>query len=280
MNKKGHPFLSQKSQEIFEQTYQLLNEEFSEQEKYLFNLVSDDILVDKIASLFNDRIGANYSDSELLSIYKEGQCRFNNFIPPGYKDASKPEPGRYGDLIIWKQLIDKATKDKKSILLISDDEKEDWLLRTSGKTVGPRAELIREFINATDQKFHINSAFKFLQNSYEFRNKIINQPTLDEVKSVSKERRQVNANENIAYQIKCVIRSNSGGISSINTALDILNVQGYSFKSDIIDDASLRIQVNVPYEDLVRRFNNKMQELSKLYGFLVDSFEASVLNNQ
>jgi PIN like domain len=53
--------------------------------------------------------------------------RFGNRIPPGYKDGYKPE-NAIGDLIIWNEILafSKATSLSK-ILIISNDEKKDWV---------------------------------------------------------------------------------------------------------------------------------------------------------
>ncbi|WP_204277464.1 PIN-like domain-containing protein, partial [Escherichia coli] len=64
----------------------------------------------------------------LAVLKKEGEDRYAKKIPPGYKDAKKDagEFDKYGDLIIWKDMIGKAKADKRPILFISDDAKEDW----------------------------------------------------------------------------------------------------------------------------------------------------------
>ena len=51
--------------------------------------------------------------------------RYENRIPPGYKDATK-EDNRMGDLVIWKEILDycKSNHTKKAILL-SRDSKQD-----------------------------------------------------------------------------------------------------------------------------------------------------------
>lgn len=53
--------------------------------------------------------------------------RFTNRLPPGYKDGDKPE-NSIGDLIIWNEILEfaKATSLKK-IIIISNDEKKDWV---------------------------------------------------------------------------------------------------------------------------------------------------------
>jgi hypothetical protein len=53
-------------------------------------------------------------DLILKVIYKEAEQRFKESIPPGYKDNKKPEPDKYGDIVLWFQLIDYAKSEKKT----------------------------------------------------------------------------------------------------------------------------------------------------------------------
>jgi hypothetical protein len=64
----------------------------------------------------------------LNEIKKEGKERYGRRMPPGFKDDKKPEDKKYGDLILWYQIIDEAKKSKKPIVLISGDVKDDWWL--------------------------------------------------------------------------------------------------------------------------------------------------------
>jgi hypothetical protein len=53
--------------------------------------------------------------------------RFNNRLPPGYKDGGKPE-NSIGDLIIWNEILEFAKANSlKKIIIISNDEKKDWV---------------------------------------------------------------------------------------------------------------------------------------------------------
>lgn len=60
---------------------------------------------------------------------QEGPSRFEHRLPPGFKDDKKGE-NRFGDLIIWFEILTKAheleeTFDK--VLFVSNDEKSDWV---------------------------------------------------------------------------------------------------------------------------------------------------------
>lgn len=136
------------------------------------NLISDDIIRSKITELFHGRIGEPCSNSELETIYKEGESRYKENIPPGYKDNAKKGTSvrgnkliidKYGDLIIWFQIIEKAKKDKKPVIFITDDSKEDWWWIFKGQKIGPHPELILEFKTKTGMPYYMYSADRFLE---------------------------------------------------------------------------------------------------------------------
>lgn len=74
-------------------------------------LREDSVLV-RVADLFETATGPPYCSARLKEIYAEGAQRYSLAIPPGYKDDKKGEPDKYGDLLIWLQLIDQAKATK------------------------------------------------------------------------------------------------------------------------------------------------------------------------
>lgn len=123
---------------------------------------SDDVL-DQIDQLFEDSIGTNYNEEKLNALKKEGKERYEKKIPPGYKDDKKTESKKYGDLILWYQVIDKAKESKKPIVLISGDIKEDWWLEKDGKKIMPLPQLKKEMLDKAKVDFHIYTADRFLE---------------------------------------------------------------------------------------------------------------------
>ncbi|AMQ71349.1 PIN-like domain-containing protein [Bacillus amyloliquefaciens] len=113
----------------------------------------------QIAQIFEGNIGEPYSQEQLNDIYKDGEIRFENLVPPGFKDIDKGDSKRYfdglhytkkyGDLVLWKQIIDFAKSKKTDIIFVTDDKKEDWWSISHGKTLGPHPELIQEFRRET-----------------------------------------------------------------------------------------------------------------------------------
>ncbi|GLO68473.1 PIN-like domain-containing protein [Oceanobacillus kimchii] len=95
-------------------------------------------------------IGEGFSSSSLLDIYSEGERRYKYKIPPGYKDASdkdKSDPTRrqkFGDLVVWKELLNKANTDERNIIYLTSDKKE-WITNAKNKSKYPDPLLEEEF---------------------------------------------------------------------------------------------------------------------------------------
>jgi hypothetical protein len=121
--------------------------------------------VSRLTQLLDGRVGDKWKSEQFAALRKEGEDRYAKKIPPGYKDAKKDsgELDKFGDLIIWKEMIAKAKADKRPIIFISDDAKEDWWWIHRGRKLGPRPELIEEFKAESGQDFHIYEFSQFLR---------------------------------------------------------------------------------------------------------------------
>jgi rRNA-processing protein FCF1 len=121
--------------------------------------------VDRLTQLLQGRIGDKWKPEQFTALKKEGEERYAKKVPPGYKDAKKDsgEFDKFGDLIIWKDMVAKAKADKKPVIFISDDAKEDWWWIHKGRKLGPRPELIDEFRTESGQDFHIYEFSQFLR---------------------------------------------------------------------------------------------------------------------
>lgn len=171
------PFNLIKSNEVLCRNLISVFEECTEQIKARFKEVSGDqlsadvrditkdLIYDKISTFFNGKINKKFDGSELEAIYKEGALRYSRLVPPGFEDMkTKPEPDRYGDLIIWKELIQIANKNKKNIIFVTNDTKDDWWFNNKGKKE-PRSELRQEFNRATGYKFEMYTYNEFVRLS-------------------------------------------------------------------------------------------------------------------
>lgn len=151
--------------ELKEQILNLFKIEHEEKmtEKYIMNSKEDKIL-EKILELFKNKVSEKFSEERIAEIKKEGDKRYQNQIPPGYKDKKKPGEDRYGDLLIWKEMIEISKKEGKNIVFISNDKKEDWIKSYNNMPLSPKIELIEEFRKETENReFYIMSNKKFLK---------------------------------------------------------------------------------------------------------------------
>jgi hypothetical protein len=124
---------------------------------------------DKVSALFAGRVGAKPAAERIAAIHKEGEERYAKKIPPGFEDAKKTGEGgdKFGDLIIWKEMIEKAKADQKPMIFVTDDGKSDWWYIHHGRKIGPHPELVEEFLAATGQQFHIYELLQFLRYAAE-----------------------------------------------------------------------------------------------------------------
>lgn len=190
-NKNRHPFLPEEELKEFENLANKINKILETQGTQLLEKLNKDEILEFVDALFSGKTGLSYDENELKKIVKDGEDRYLNQVPPGYKDSNKDNNGdstrKYGDLILWKQMIDFAIKHKTSVIFISDDKKEDWWLEQAGKTISPRPELIEEFYNKTDKKFWMYSVDQFMQQSANFSKVPISPDVLKEIIKVSAE---------------------------------------------------------------------------------------------
>ena len=137
--------------------------------------VEKDELRERIENLLEGRLGQPPADQKSLdAFYKEGEERFVKFIPPGYLDRKKEKDKqgddyaygglcykrKYGDFIVWRQIIEHAkTQSLKNLVFVTDDDKDDWWwsIESQGrKKLGPRPELVDEIKReAGVERFHM-----------------------------------------------------------------------------------------------------------------------------
>ena len=147
------------------------------------DLTESDELREALTEIFDGKVGEPYKEDVLNKIYQEGEKRFQKQMPPGYKDSSKDGNRKYGDLILWHQLKEHAKSAGKPIILITDDRKEDWWQEHSGKTVGPRPELVQEMKSEANVNFYMYQSDRFIGYAQKFLG-LAGDKALEEVRDV------------------------------------------------------------------------------------------------
>lgn len=141
-----------------------------------------------LVEIIQSKTGERYEQNTIINIEKEGDERYKNEIPPGFNDANKKLSRSYngikyqqkfGDLIIWKDIIIKAKEDKiKNVIFVTSDGKRDSKTDLNHKVcvgkdgngkekyqiIGPRIELIEEMKNETGADFYLMDELEFMKH--------------------------------------------------------------------------------------------------------------------
>lgn len=114
---------------------------------------------------------------ELIKICEEGELRFKYNLGPGKTDKGKKSPPdkriskenewletmrKYGDLIIWKEILKIIEGNEVNLLFIEDEKKADWWESYTHRKIA--VELVQEFHSVTKEnsKFIMMSFSDFL----------------------------------------------------------------------------------------------------------------------
>jgi hypothetical protein len=170
------------------QIQKAISELKSSQEAFPKFLDSDPVL-DSLLVLFEGAVGDRPSESELNELYKIAKKRVEEKVPPGYMDAGKKEGNRqFGDFLLWNQIVEHAKKVKRPIILVTSERKEDWWEVYSGKTVGPRMEMVEEAMLRSGQLIYIVQTERFLKLHGDNVGKPIDPRAVAEIGDLSKDR--------------------------------------------------------------------------------------------
>lgn len=182
--KRSMPYISAETKELIDKLQEQIEQEYSDQEHYVKDQLLHGEYQNRMANLLEGRVLDSFTAEEIAEIEKEGETRYSNKVPPGFKDAAKGD-NRYGDLINWKEILRYAKSSHKHILFVANDEKEDWVCKENGMTIGPLYDLLKEFYNEmgdNDHFFHIYTLDRFLSLVNEKDAAIVSTDVVQEVK--------------------------------------------------------------------------------------------------
>lgn len=186
-----HPYINIKDiKNKVERCAESIKKSLEKQERAHPDYSKGDEILQSITELFDGRVGNDFEDKDLEALYKEGEKRYANQVPPGYCDEKnkkdKAKRNLYGDLIVWKQTIHHCKEPAKSVIFITDDHKPDWWDKVEGKHF-PRKELIKEFTDNTGQSILIYDSGRFLEYAKRNKELKVSQKTINEVEKVKSE---------------------------------------------------------------------------------------------
>ena len=184
-----------------------------------------DNVIKEVYKLFDGIVGDPYSKIEMESIEEDGRYRYKYGIPPGFEDEQKEQvnsysgikiPSKYGDLILWKQLIDQAIRDELTVILVTGDAKPDWVSKGFSRV---RPELITEFRLKTGQDFY---ALKLEDFQRYFKSKL----TLKLSKQTTTQIKELTKNDNKSW-----LGDIFNAFSYFERALTLKEIYGYIYEN-------------------------------------------------
>jgi len=228
-SRKGHPFIEDNLLKRFEKLSEKIKKSLMTGKDEYTSFIRTDPIRDKVTDIFNGRVGEPFSPEDLGSIYSEGKDRFLKKVPPGYEDKDKQEPDRYGDFVLWKEVIKISCEIGKGIILVTDDSKKDWWNKFNGEKLGPRPELLHEFQLQTGNEIYIYSSDLFLEKAKEY-GKVVSDMALKELEDAK-----------IAREAQEISRSQEEALVNKLKQVDMHNRSiGNLIKGSMLDEKSLQ----------------------------------------
>lgn len=178
-----YPFLKIDDFKFFVKDLEEANKKVKEQlDKELESLPDVKEVENNIIELLDNIVGQSYNQKKIETIQKDGEYRFLYKVPPGWEDDTDPNKQgfrtygsmmyqqKYGDLIMWHQMMDKAKASSKPIIFITEEKKEDWWEKDKKAIKRPQPHLIQEFFEVTKQKFNMFRIERFVENAKTYLN--------------------------------------------------------------------------------------------------------------
>lgn len=197
--KSTHPYIMTEKFRFYVNDLQESSDKLQEQiEKEIEDLPRAENTKEKILELMDGIVGQPYTQEKIDGIEREGDKRYKNNIPPGWEDkkgkgdesyrayGSLRYNQKYGDLILWNQMIDKS-KDEENplpIIFLTEEKKADWWEKNGRNIKRPQPNLLHEFKEKTGQMFYIYRTDMFVKFAIKYLGDSV---TKEEVENFTKE---------------------------------------------------------------------------------------------
>lgn len=158
---RQHPFVDSEFLLQFNEHLKTLNSDLEKKQESHATLLANDWILRKIDEIFAGCVISS-TDEEVDSFRKKAVSRYEKKQPPGYCDTQKDDESKYGDAVLWLQVLKASQGLGRDLILVTDDTKEDWWYRVSGKTLGARPELLQEYFDVTGHRLHIYQPAEFI----------------------------------------------------------------------------------------------------------------------
>ena len=244
----------------------------------------------KIEALFSGRIGQTPTQDFLDAVYKDGEKRYASKIPPGYQDSQKSDPSkeppefsfggltfqrRFGDLILWREILQKVKKEEiRWFILVTDDAKEDWWHVVGGQRTGPRPELFDEAVRESGARgFILQTSERFTERASESLGIEVSDEVLQQISRT----RDSGSSAPFSFTEK-VISSAAEGIRELAQAAEGLHLE-ISRIREIMQDGTEKLEMAIDFRSrhkVADEIAFQINESAARFEELVVDFEASL----
>lgn len=192
--------------------------------------LKDDPILDDLTEMFKDAVGEGFSEDELPALKECAEERRKNEVPPGYLDGGKDGDRPYGDFFLWRQILLHSKNKNTPIIFVTSERKTDWWETISGKTIGPRPELLREACEFSEQRILIYQTDRFLEYSSKHAGNEVDNSAVEEIRAVDSLRSDIeHAVEVVEQQIIVGTENLQEGKLILNLRRPVKNLTGSGY---------------------------------------------------
>lgn len=199
--------------------------------------LQEDPILSQLVEMFDDSVGEEFTEDELSKLNEEAELRKKNKTPPGYMDEDKDGDRPYGDFFLWRQILLKSKDKGVPIIFVTSERKEDWWEKISGKTIGPRPELLKEADEFTDKRILIYQTDRFLEFSSRYSGSELDSNAVDEIRAVDLLRSDIDhAVEIVEQKVLDGTEFHQEGVLIINLRRPVKNLTGSGYFDPYLSD--------------------------------------------
>ncbi|MFF1914530.1 PIN-like domain-containing protein [Streptomyces sp. NPDC058239] len=248
-------------------------------------VLNNDPVLEALAELLDGRVGQPLSESDNEKAHAEAARRKEHRIPPGYKDRAK-RTNPHGDYLWWEQALVKAVEVRKPVLIVSNDEKEDWINKRLNFSLGPREELVEEVRRRVDVPLRIVNFATFLEAVKSGTAVSVSRETLSQAKNAGRQgerssRRIIVSREIVAnFEAFVVGAIDSRGQELENAIAERAKVGGDPDLEGVVESNIARHNDAVAmYRDWLAQLREAVETAPSLKGDLALKIESVSLRN-
>lgn len=162
-NPSSHPYIDEQTMIKLNMLTGELRQQLQKEIKELSLTMRRNNVKDSIATLFDEKLGTSYDESEMIQLIQEAKKLYSSETPPCVNlYRSNIERVRFHNYIAFMQMIKKSKECNKPICFITNRITPDWFYTNQDSIISTRHELINSFYNQTENKFLCISAYWFV----------------------------------------------------------------------------------------------------------------------